>query len=193
MATNAGYKLEERIAQEISSSGKACFKKLDGSLAEFPVSDRVLTGGKTTRNKWDILVNPAVRLQVKSSSSKRSAVVNMVPVRNLLKLASREMIDVQPAITVMDLLVKTGKAVKLAEIDSVDNWHDLLSYLLFEGTPTAQEVPALQANYLLSVDGADYVIIEKNQAIPHIWNSLTAELRTRKGKDEPCLHIRYGR
>lgn len=190
---NAGYKIEDKVALEISGKKTVSFKKLDNSVIEFPVSDRVLTGGKTTRNKWDILVNPAVRLQVKSSSSKRSAVVNMVPVRNLQKMADREMIDIAPALAVMELLAETGKAVKLSEISSMADWQDMLIYLLFEGTPTAQEVPALQANYLLSVDNSDYTLIAKNEAIPHIWESLTAELRVRKGKNEPCLHVRYGR
>jgi hypothetical protein len=194
MAKNNGYKVEERIAEEISSKGKACFRTLNGSKVEFPVSDRVLTGGKTTRNKWDILISPAVRLQVKSTSSNRSAVVNMVPVRNLIKMSQRELIDVQPALQLMEALVTTGKAVKLSEVSNYSEWFDLLRYLLFEGTPTAQEIPALQANYLLeeSAEG-EHLLLTKIEAIPHIWNNLVAEIRTRKGKTEPCLHVRYGK
>ena len=190
---NKGYKIEAQLAEEISSSGVAKFRKLDGSTVEFPVSDRIMTGGKTTRNKWDILVNPAVRLQVKSTKSNRAAVVNMVPVRNLFKMSDREKIDIQSCLDLMELMAETGKAVKLAEFGDIEDYRDMLIYLLFEGTPTAQEIPALQANYLLEVSEEGNLLIEKNEAIDYIWNSLTAEIRYRKGKTEPCLHIRYGK
>jgi hypothetical protein len=192
--SNKGYKVEQALLENTVNSASVRFKKLDGSYQIFPVADRVLYSAKTTRSKWDLVINPSTRLQVKSTSSNRACVVNMVPVRNLYKLADREMIDVQLALDVMQLLVETGKpSVRLAEIANVNDWQDMLVYLLFEGTPTAQEIPSMQANYLLDVEAdlENAVIIEKNQAIPYIWENLVAEIRTRKGKTEPCLHVRY--
>ena len=190
---NKGRAIEEQTAKYFQQFNTVELKKADNSTIMFKVSDRVLTGGYTTRAKWDIVLNPAVRLQVKSTSSNRASVVNMVPVRNLLKMSKREMIDVQPALDIMNLMSETGKAVKLAEVSSIDDWRDLLTYLLFEGTPTAQEVPSMQANYLLEVSPAGYTVVEKSKAIDYIFNSLVAEIRTRKDKKEPCLHVRYGK
>ena len=190
---NKGRAIEEQTAKYFQQFDTVELKKADNSTITFKVSDRVLTGGYTTRAKWDIVLNPAVRLQVKSTNSNRASVVNMVPVRNLLKMSKREMIDVQPALDIINLMSETGKAVKLAEVSSIDDWRDLLTYLLFEGTPTAQEIPTMQANYLLEVSPAGYTIVEKSKAIDYIFNSLVAEIRTRKDKKEPCLHIRYGK
>lgn len=191
---NQGYELEERLSMEINASGFASFRKLDNSIVKIPVSGRVLTGGKTTRNKWDILVTPAYRLQVKSTSSNRSSVVNMVPVRNLFKLSERELLDVKPALDVMSYLMEEKvSSVKLSELSDKEDWREILTYLLFEGTPTAQEVPALQANYLVEIGNEGAVLIEKSEAVDYIWKSLTAEIKYRKGKTEPCLHVRYGR
>jgi hypothetical protein len=190
---NKGRAIEEKVAIYFQGKDIVELKKADNSIMSVKVSERILTGGHTTRAKWDILVNPSVRLQVKSTSSNRASVVNMVPVRNLLKMSKREMIDVQPALDIMSIIANTGKAVKLAEVSSVEEWKDLLTYLLFEGTPTAQEIPSMQANYLLEVGKSGYIVVEKSKAIDYIFNSLVAEIRTRKGKTEPCLHVRYGK
>ena len=193
--SNKGRAIEERVVQYVSDyAGKQIsFKFSDNSVRTFDVAERIHSGGFTTRNKWDIVINPAVRVQVKSTSSNRASVVNMVPVRNLLKMAERELVDVQPALELFYELLETGKSIKLSDHSDIDDWYDMLTYLLFEGTPTAQEVPSMQANYLLEVSDNGYMMVEKSDAIDYIWNNLTASIRYRKNKTEPCLHIRYGK
>lgn len=191
MANNKGYEKEQQLLEQFSRASKISFKKLNGDMVEF-TTDRIFSGGKTTRSKTDIFLSPAVRLQVKSTSSNRCAIVNMVPIRNIEKLGKREMMDVQPLFDIMDSISKNGnKMVFLKDHSNMNEWDEIVKYFLFEGTATAQTDKLFQANYLLDAD-AELTLISKTEAVPYLWKNLTAEIRYRKTKpDEPCLHIRY--
>ena len=191
MANNKGYEKEQQLLEQFSRASKISFRKLNGDMVEF-TTDRIFSGGKTTRSKTDIFLSPAVRLQVKSTSSNRCAIVNMVPIRNIEKLGKREMMDVQPLFDIMDSISKNGnKMVFLKDHSNMNEWDEIVKYFLFEGTATAQTDKLFQANYLLDAD-AELTLISKTEAVPYLWKNLTAEIRYRKTKpDEPCLHIRY--
>ena len=190
---NAGYRVEDEVLERISNSDKVFFKKLDDSELLVNI-DKVVGFGKTTRSKVDISINGNFRLQVKSTKSNRCSVVNMVSFENLEKVGKREMLDILPILETVSNYLETGKGtVKLADIAKKEEWREFLIYFLFEGTATGQADKFFQATHLLEVDGNEWVLVEKMEAVDYIWESLTLELRTRKGKTNKCLHVRYGR
>jgi hypothetical protein len=194
MAKNEGYKIEGKTVKEILDKKTVTWQKLNGTQKSFNIDPMVLVPGKSTRNKTDLIINSNCRVQIKSTSTNRACIVNMVPKRNLLKMSKRELLDVQPAIDILNKLINgtIKNGIKLSTIANKEDFREILQYLLFEGTPTSQEIPALQANYLLDIDSKKATLIEKTEAIDFLWDKLTAEIRTRKARpQEPCLHIRY--
>jgi len=187
---NAGYKAEKRVIAELSKAGKASFKKLDGTKVEFPITGKMYEFGFSTRTKVDLVVE-GYRLQIKATGTKRAAVVNMVPARLLERVCDEQYLDIEEALKAFNIIAKIGKKIKLAKYFQIEDWRELLSYFLFEGTATGQADPAMQATHLLEVNGSEFTLIDKQEAIDHIWEGLEAEIRTRKDKTEPCLHIRY--
>lgn len=187
---NAGYKAESTLLEEITSRGSAVFKNLHGDTVEIPVSGSVLTFGFSTRTKVDMVINGKYALQVKCSGSKRSAIINMVPARLLEKCGNEQLLDVSSCYKAMEIISSnSGKIIKLSEYFDIEDWSEILSYFLFEGTATGQS--SFKANYLLEVNNGSYTLIDKKEAVPHLWEGLTAEIRTRPNKTEPCLHVRY--
>ncbi len=190
---NKGFSAERELLEFVSNSGNSVtFQKLGGNCQSFPV-EGIKVFGHTTNSKVDLVINPRVRLQVKSTNSNRASIINQVPVRNFHKLGKREMLDVLPAIELFQKLEGLG-TVKLADIANKEDWEEIVKYFLFEGTATRQVDKFFQATHLVEV-GSDgnYLLIEKNQVMDYIWEKLTVELRTRKGKNEKCLHLRVGK
>lgn len=188
---NAGFKVERELMEYVENAGKAVkFKKLDGSEEIFSV-ENVYHFGHTTKSKVDLVINPNTRLQVKSSKSNRASVINMVPIRNWEKLAKREMMDILPVMEAITNYKTVGKrTIKLSEIAIKSQWIEIINYFLFEGTSTYQAEPYLQANYLVQPINGKWLLITKKEAIDHIWEKLTFEIRTRKNKIEECVHVR---
>ena len=189
--SNAGYKAEARVVTQFEKTGQAVFNRLNGEQVKFPIIDRMWVFGFSTKTKVDLVVEE-YRLQIKATGSKRSAVLNMVPARLLEKVSIEQMLDVEPCFQIMEIISNSPKSkVKLSEHFELSEWKELLQYYLFEGTSTGQADPHMQATHLLEVDGSEFTLIDKQEAIEHIWEGLQAEIRYRKGKNEPCLHIRY--
>ena len=188
---NAGYKAEQRVIDAVAKAGKAVFKKTDNSVVEIPVNDKMYVFGFSTKTKVDLVIG-TYRLQIKATGTKRAAVVNMVPVRLLEKVSKEQLLDVEQCFTAMEIISNSPKSkIKLSEHFELSDWQELLEYFIFEGTATGQADPHMQATHLLEVDGDDFTIIDKQEAVNHIWKGLEAEIRFRPKKDEPCLHIRY--
>ena len=145
---NAGYKAESTLLEEISSSGRARFEKLDGTIVEIPVSGRIMTFGFSTRTKVDMVINGNYRLQIKCAGTKRSAVLNMVPARLLEQVGREQLLDVEPCYKAMEIVSSSSSStIKLSDYFDIEDWSELLSYFLFEGTATGQADKLFQANY----------------------------------------------
>lgn len=188
--SNAGYKAEVKVVSQLEKAGIARFKRLNGEVVEFPINDRMTVFGFSTKTKVDLIVE-GYRLQIKATGSKRAAIVNMVPARLLDRVCNEQMLDVEQSLKAMNIINDLGKKIKLSDYFEKEEWRELINYFLFEGTATGQADPFMQATHLLEVDGDELVLIDKKEAFDHIWEGLEAEIRTRKDKVEPCLHIRY--
>lgn len=188
---NKGYQAERELLEYVVNSGNSVsFRTLEGGSQSFPVEE-IKTFGFTTSSKVDLVINPRVRLQVKSVNSNRATIINKVPARNFHKLAKREMLDTSPALELFQKLEEKG-TVKLSSIAKKEDWEEMVKYFLFEGSATRQADKFFQATHLLEV-GNDMVIIDKTEVLDYIWEKLTVELRVRTGKTEKTLNVRVGK
>lgn len=191
---NKGYEAEERVVRLLEKAGKRYnFTRLDGSCQTIQI-DRILTCGKTTRSKADIILNSQTRLQVKSRASNRAAIVNMARIDKLENLGRREMLDVAPIFQAIENFRTMGRSTaRLSELSDKEEWREFLLYFLFEGTTMSQTHPNFQATHLLDVDGDNWLLIQKNEAVDYLWNKLHIEIRHRGKNANACLHVRVGK
>jgi len=188
---NKGKELEKAFIGELQKADTFRIKNLKGHIEEIVV-DKIYHYGQTTKSKVDVTVNNNYRLQVKSTSSNRAAVVNMVPWRNWQILAKREILDIEPVITAIDnYYQQPKKTIRLAELaENKEDWREIIQYFLFEGTATNQADPWLQATHLVEIGNGEPLLIDKSDAFDYIWNKLYFEIKTRPNKSERNTHIR---
>lgn len=192
MTRNAGKVAEGRIMQMLEEKGNVSFRKYSGKLENIDTSGEVLyTPGHGTRCKFDVRIGD-YRLQIKSSTG-HSATVFCTTIENLLNCAEREMFDASPLIDAYNELVSNNsvKKVKLSDICEQSDLEDVIRYFLFEGTPKSQEIPSMQANYLLFVSADDMVLCNKQEAIELLWSKLYVEIKPRN--DKRHLSVRVGK
>jgi len=190
---NKGFIAEKGFISHVLQNKVIQLKKLDNSVKEFAVQDQPIIAGSGNSEKWDVVVNSACRLQVKSTTGNSATVVNMVPIRNLQKLTKHSLLDVQPLIDVMS---KVDKVSKLSELADKEDWRDILHFFLFEGSATKTAKSWEQATALVIAGKDGYLLVEKAEAIDYLWENLTVEIRHRpksKNPTERFLHVRVSK
>lgn len=190
---NKGKDAELRIIRMLENAGNSFqVKNLKGHVETIAINN-LYHFGATTKSKVDLIVNNNYRLQIKSTKSNRASIINMVPVRNWEILAKREMLDIQPVLDAMEKYYQvTKRTIPLHLLaDNKEDWREIIQYFLFEGTSTYQADTFAQATHLLDVDNGELLLIDKEDAFDYIWQGLYFEIRTRAGKNEECVHIRY--
>ncbi len=197
MKANKGFQAEQSFAEFVKSSKMISLKKLDNSVKSFEVQDRVIVAGSGNSEKWDIVVNSGCRLQVKSTTGMAATIVNMVPLRNMEKLAKHSLLDVQPLMEALTVVSNSpASKVKLSELFDKEDWRDIITHFVFEGSATKTAKPFEQATALVEIGKDGYLLVEKHEAVDYLWEKLTAEIRYRKSSKspaEPFLHIRMSK
>lgn len=193
MSRNAGKKAEEKIVKMLESSDSFTVRNSKKELVKIDIQpDMVYTPGHGTKCKFDVRVGD-YRLQVKSSTG-HSATIFSTTIENLVKAGKREMFDVQPFLSIWNVLTKVEaiKKVRLHELFEMSEIEDVVRYFLFEGTAKSQEIPTLQANYLLYVNrNNEMILCNKMEAMEFLFHKLYCEIKVKNGK--PQLSLRVGR
>ena len=184
---NAGRQVEDYLENLASEQKSFTLKSFTGEMVEIGKGvENIYTPGQAgTKCKFDIRIGN-YRLQVKSGTG-NSATILSAPVDKLVECGSRELFDTEPITSVYQMLDNASK-VKLSDSFDKSEWSDLLTYFLFEGTSKSQEIPALQANYLLFWGKQEQVLCNKLEAIDYLWGKVYAEKKYNRGR--ACLSIR---
>ena len=185
---NAGEAVEQHLENLASTAKSFTVKGFDGKMVEIGKGvENIYTPGKSTKCKFDIRIGD-YRLQVKSGTG-HSATVLSATLENLVKAGSRELFDVEPITNVYQML-DSVKKVKLSDNFDKSEWSDLLTYFLFEGTSKSQEIPALQANYLLYWGKEEQILCNKKEAIDFLWERLYVEKRMKGSQEVVSVRVK---
>ena len=184
---NAGKQVEQYLENIASQQESFTIKSYNGDMVEIGKGvENIYTPGDSTKCKFDIRIGD-YRLQVKSGTG-NSATVLSASLDNLINCGRRELFDTEPIAEAYAML-QNDKKVKLSDNFEQSEWSDILTYFLFEGTSKSQEIPALQANYLLYWGKVEQVLCNKVEAIEFLWNKLYMERRYKSGKEIIAVRI----
>ncbi len=189
---NAGIQVEAEILRQFEQYGSFMIKGYKGNIQNIQKGENsVYTPGEYgTKCKFDIRIGN-YRLQVKSGTG-NSATVFSARLQALCNCAEREMFDFSLISELYARIEENGKKVKLSELSDKEDWRDILQYFLFEGTAGSQEMPAMQANYLIFWGKKEQVFCDKNQAIDYLFNNLYGEIKIKRTSKSqyPVLSVR---
>ncbi len=198
---NKGFIAEDGFISYVLNNDIIKLRKLDNSVKEFVVQEYPVIAASGNSEKYDIVVNGACSIQVKSSTGAAATIVNKVPLRTMYSadkknnkaLNNHASLDTEPMITAINTITKK---VKLASIAKKEEWREILEFFLFEGSGTKTAQNHEQANCLVEIGKTEITLIERTEAVDYYWEKLTVEIRhlpKSKNPAERLLHVRIGK